>query len=242
MRWFTLVALLLLAVPLPAEIFDDFEYTTLEEGGWRILEQTGTIAEIRIAEDSYFSGSRSLYIEGMNQEHYWNVACDRNKFCAVQKDLPTEWVIGEVSLAFRAEVYWQGSSNYPFNHGESAGIAYFGLHDASGCVDHNVSCIDACNSWTMVYSKEWADNGLEYFYDHEEVGADGRTWFIAKAPVSIEADPNSLMLDLVVETQAWSQHWDYPYTHIKLWIDYITMEIVGVPTEHNSWSKIKALY
>jgi hypothetical protein len=241
MRWIV-VGLLLFSSTASAELFDDFEYATLEEGGWRILEQTGTIAEIRIVEDSYFSGSRSLYIEGKNQDHYWDVACDRNKFSAVQKDFPTEWILGEISLAFRAEVYWQGSSQYPYNHGESAGLAYLGLHDTNGCVDSGVQCIDACSSWCMIYSKEWAENGLEYFYDHEEVGADGRTWFIVNVPVPETADPNSLMLDIIVETQAWSQNWEYPYTHIKLWVDCIQMEISGVPTEATSWSTIKALY
>ena len=238
MRIIVLLSLLFVTTSL-AEVFDDFEYGTLLDGDWTIIAQTGTIAEIEISTEAYYSGTRSLYMESKNQEHFWEVACDRQKFCAIEKALPLE--TATITFAYRFWVYWQGNG-WNYDHGESSGYAKTGFEDGSGCTASSQSCIDACVNEGFLTTSEWAPEGLVHYYDSSGIGADGELWYFKEFEVPVDADYNSLLLNLILETNAWSHSSSYAYTHIKLWIDFITYETAGVGVGYGTWSAVKALY
>jgi hypothetical protein len=236
---FTLLLVLFLATISSAEVFDDFEYENLQDGDWYIIAQTGTIAEIEISSEASFSGTRSLYLESMNQEHFWDEPCDRQKFCAIEKALPLE--TATITFAYRFWVYWQGNG-WNYNHGESSGYAKMGFEDSDGCTASGHSCIDACINESYLTTSEWAPDGLVHYYDSSAIGADGEMWYLKEFEVPVDADFNSLLLNIVLETNAWSHSSDFAYTHIKLWIDFITYETAGVGVGYGTWSAVKALY
>lgn len=233
--------MLVLVFPLVAnaDVLDDFEYDYLEDGDWSIIEQTGIIAEIEIVSDAAYSGSHALYLESKNQDHFGTVPCERQKFCAIEKVLPVQ--TSSITIGYRFWVEWQGNSG-PYNHAFSSGYAAIGLADVSGCTDFEFECIEACANSALVETDEWTQDGLQFYYDYTDVGTDGEVWYFKVIEVPEDSDPESLLFDLVVNTNAWSEHSDYAFTHIKLWVDFLTYETEGVSAMEGSWSFLKMAY
>ncbi len=220
-----------------AEVFDGFEYIGIENGGWVVIERTGDIAGAGTTGTTYFEGQRSLILENKNLDHSQTEECDLRKYVSIRRNLPdfTE----SVTFVYRHHITWDGLG-YPYNHGHSSGFVHVGISDENGCTGWDDLCIDACGNLEFIVTSEWVEDGLQWVYDGEVVGADGLTWYQLTVPVPPGADPTSLVLYFTVCTRNWAGDTNW-WTHIKLFIDNIELQI-GTAAESESWSRIKALY